>query len=110
MSSIKQVRKYLIPSLLIVILAVSILAVYQSNLSSNQTTASNDVYVGVAFGGNTTQEAKVLIDKVKSYTNLFILAIGRNPISANQSAVEEVSGYAVSKGLSVIVNVGIKDH
>jgi hypothetical protein len=109
MSSFKRIRKYLIPTLLIVILAVSILASYASYSSRNQSKANPNVYVGVAFGGNTTEEAKVLIDKVKSYTNLFILDSGRNAISENQTSVEEICDYAVSQGLSVIINLGIRD-
>ncbi len=113
MSSFKWIRKYLIPTLLIVILAVSILAAYTwyytSYSSENQTKANPNVYVGVAFGGNTTEEAKVLIDRVKSYTNLFILDSGRNAISENQSSVEEICDYAVSQGLSVIINLGVRD-
>ena len=107
MSRVKRVRKYLIPTLLIVILAVSVLAVYMSYSSGNQVKANSNAYVGVAFGGNTTAEAKALIDRVKGYTNLFILDSGRNPISRNQSSVEEICDYAVSGGLSVIVNMGI---
>jgi hypothetical protein len=109
MSSFKRIRKYLIPTLLIVILAVSILAAYASYSSGNQSKANPNVYVGVAFGGNTTEEAKVLIDRVKSYTNLFILDSGRNAISENQTSVEEICDYAVSQGLSVIINLGIRD-
>ena len=109
MSRVKRVRKYLIPSLLIVILAVSVLAVYMSYSSGNQPKANPNAYVGVAFCGNTTAEAKLLIDKVKTYTNLFILDSGRNPISENQTKVEQICDYAVSQGLSVIINVGIKD-
>ena len=109
MSSFKQFRTYLVPSLLIIILAVSILAVYSSHLSESQAKGNPNAYVGVAFGGNTTEEAKVLIDKVEGYTNLFILDVGRNPISANQSSVEEICDYAVSQGLSVIINMGVKD-
>jgi len=109
MSSLKRVRKYLIPTLLIVILAVSILAIYVSYSSGNQPKANPNAYVGVAFCGNTTAEAKLLIDKVKSYTNLFVLDSGRNPISRNQSSVEEICDYAVSNGLSVIINLGIND-
>jgi hypothetical protein len=109
MSRVKRVRKYLIPSLLIVILAVSVLAVYMSYSSGNQVKANSNAYVGVAFCGNTTAEAKLLIDKVKTYTNLFILDSGRNPISEKQTKVEEICDYAVSQGLSVIINVGIKD-
>jgi hypothetical protein len=109
MSRVKRVRKYLIPTLLIVILAVSILAIYVSYSSGNQPKANPNAYVGVAFCGNTTAEAKLLIDKVKTYTNLFILDSGRNPISENQTSVEQICDYAVSQGLSVIINVGIKD-
>jgi hypothetical protein len=89
------------------ILAVSILAIYVSYSSGNQPKANPNAYVGVAFCGNTTAEAKLLIDKVKTYTNLFILDSGRNPISENQTSVEQICDYAVSQGLSVIINVGI---
>ncbi len=111
MSRNRQVREALIPALLIVIMIVSAVAIQQfiSNKSQNQAKADPGVYVGVAFGGNTTEQAKILIDKVKDYTNLFILASGRNPISANQTKVEEICNYAVSNGLSVILNLGIKD-
>ena len=109
MSSSNHIRKFLVPIFLIVILTVSMLAVYVSYSHESQTKADPNTYVGIAFGGNTTSEAKVLIDKVKGYTNLFILDVGRNPISENQTKVEEICDYAVSNGLSVIVNVGIKD-
>ncbi|MGA2386610.1 MAG: hypothetical protein ABSG33_08760 [Candidatus Bathyarchaeia archaeon] len=109
MSGAKQVRKYLLPTLLIVVLLVSVGA-YTSYSIGNQPKPNPNVYVGVAFGGNTTEEAKVLIDKVKSYTNLFILATGRNSITQNETAVEEICNYAVANGLSVIVDIGVKDH
>ncbi|MCL4430282.1 MAG: hypothetical protein M1167_05975 [Chloroflexi bacterium] len=109
MSSSKRVRRLLIPAFLIVILAVSMLAVYVAQSNQSQAKADPNVYVGIAFGGNTTQQAIDLINKVKSYTNLFILDVGRNPISENQTKVEEICDYAVSQGLSVIVNLGIKD-
>jgi hypothetical protein len=110
MSSSRRVRRVIIPALLIAVLAVSMLAVYVSQLNSgNQAKADPDVYVGIAFCGNTTQQAKALIDKVKGYTNLFILDSGRNPISENQTKVEEICDYAVFQGMSVIINLGIKD-
>ncbi len=110
MSSSRRSRKILIPAFLIVVLAVSMLAVYMSQSNNaRQTKADPNVYVGIAFGGNTTQQAEALIDKVKGYTNLFILDVGRNPISANQTKVEEICDYAVSQNLSVIINLGIKD-
>ena len=110
MSSSNRVRKFLVPTFLIVILALSMFAVYLSFSTGNQTKADPNSYVGIAFGGNTTDQAKQLIDKVKSYTNLFILDSGRNPISADQSKVEEVCDYAVGKGLYVIINLGIKNE
>lgn len=111
MSGSNRVRKFLVPAFLIVILAVSMFAVYLSIPTKvTQAKADPNAYVGIAFAGNTTDEAKALIDKVNSYTNLFILDVGRNPISANQSKVEEICNYAVARNLSVIVNVGIKDQ
>ena len=109
MSGFRQTKKTLIPILLIVILVVSIAATYISNPSKNNAKPNPNSYIGVAFGGNTTQQAKLLIDRVQGYTNLFILDSGRNPISANQTSVEEICDYAVSKGLSVIINMGVKD-
>ena len=109
MSGFRRVRKYLIPILLIVILSISIVALYTTYLSPNQSKANPNAYIGVAFCGNTTQEAKLLIDRVKSYTNLFILDSGRNPVSENRSKVEEIGDYAVSQGLNIIVNLGVDD-
>ena len=110
MSSSRRSRKVLIPTLLIVILVVSMsAALYLSQPAGSQGKTDPNAYVGVAFCGNTTQQAESLIDKVKGYTNLFILDSGRNPISANQTKVEEICDYAVSQNLSVIINLGIKD-
>jgi hypothetical protein len=109
MSRIKRIRKYLIPAFLIAVLASSVLAIDMFYFSQNQAKVMPIPYVGIAFGGNTTSQAKLLIDKAKNYTNLFVLDSGRNAISRNQSSVEEICDYAVSKGLSVIINLGIND-
>jgi len=109
MSSFNQNRKYLTPIFLIMILAISGFGIYISHSNRNSASPNSTTYVGVAFGGNTTAEAKLLIDRVKSYTNLFVLDSGRNPISQNQSSIEEICDYAVSNGLNVIINLGIRD-
>jgi len=62
-------------------------------------------YVGVTFCGNTTAEARLLIDKVKNYTNLFVLQSW--PISNNETATTEICDYAVASGLNIIVNLGV---
>jgi hypothetical protein len=71
-------------------------------LSSSSAVAP--VYVGVSFCGNTTQQAQLLIDKVKGYTNLFVLQSGS--ISVNETATTEICDYATSQGLNIIVWFG----
>jgi len=92
----------LILIVILLVTTVSLLFTYPSVQSKEQ------VYVGVAFGGTTVEQAKILIDRVKSYTNLFVLASGLNPISSNQTAVEEICDYAIDAGLNIIVNLGTR--
>ncbi|MCW4003313.1 MAG: hypothetical protein NWE95_05305 [Candidatus Bathyarchaeota archaeon] len=95
-------------TLVIIILAAStsLLVSY----TSNNPQQSDPVYVGVAYGGNSTTQAKLIIDKTKAYTNLFILDSGVNRISLNETASRELCDYAVDAGLNIIVNMGSWDR
>jgi hypothetical protein len=91
--------------LIIVIVAILIVALGSSllfcTLNNKQT---NQTYIGVAFCGDTVDQAKQLIDRVKDYTNLFILQSG--PISMDEKATIEICDYAVDQNLNIIVYFG----
>ena len=88
--------------LLVILLAASATAAVATYYLSAKVEA--DVYVGVSFCGDTVAEAKLLIDRIKGYTNLFVLQSG--PISRNETATTEICDYAVNAGLKIIVYFG----
>ena len=65
---------------------------------------SNDgIFFGVTFGGNTTSEAKLLIDKVKGYTNLFIVDSWDICSRPNGNDLTEICEYAVNANMNFMV-------
>ena len=78
--------------LIIAIVLVTVLLVNQVSFESTQT-----VYVGVTYCGDSVAEGKLLIDKVKHYTNLFVLQSGS--LQRDLPSVDELGNYAVSAGL-----------
>ena len=87
---------------LIVIVSIGLIAVIgYTSLSNN---SKPQFHVGVTFGGNNSNDAKLLIDRVKDYTNLFVVASG--PLQYNSTELEKTCDYAVKSGLDVIVYFG----
>jgi hypothetical protein len=85
-------------TILIIVLCSSLLLHTLNNKQTEQT------YIGIAFCGDTVDQAKQLIDKVKDYTNLFILQSG--PISMDEKATIEICDYATYQGLNIIIYFG----
>jgi hypothetical protein len=100
----KQIHLLAVALTAILLISSATLLISYSQSSSNQPKTS--VYVGVAFGGNSTEQAKQLIDRTKGYTNLFVLDAGVNDISKNETAAREICDYAVNSGLNIIINMG----
>lgn len=90
----------LVAAVLVASVVLSLFLV-QNWLSSNQTPA-REFYVGVMFAyGNETSQVKALVDKVKDYTNFFVL--GSTDLLDSQSALTEACDYIYNANLSFIV-------
>lgn len=79
----------------ILIIAIVLVAVVFVNFDFFKSTET--VYVGVAYCGDTVEGGKLLIDKVKHYTNLFVLQSGS--LQRDLPSVDALGDYAVSAGL-----------
>jgi len=100
----------LIGTLLLIALLVSVVClpiVYFHYKIINEA-SKEDFFFGVSFGLNTTSEAKLLIDKVKGYTNL--LVINSWEISTNETALNEICEYAVNAKMHFIVFFDFISH
>ena len=64
---------------------------------SSTSAESPEAYVGVAYCGDTVAQGKLMIDKVKDYTNLFVLQSGL--LQRDLESVDELGDYAISAGM-----------
>ena len=99
-----KVKKRLVIVLSLVIITVIVASTFATieiyTPFSTTVASKKPFYVGVTYCGNSTTEADQLVDKVKNYTNLFVLDSG--PLMQNVSAMEQICDYAVNSGLNVI--------
>ena len=80
------------------ILTIALLVTMVFVLNYNQIQVTEPVYVGITYCGNSVEDAKLLIDKTKDYTNLFILGSGTLQRDL-QSVNEMLLGRAHPHGL-----------
>ena len=94
-------RKLAIATTVLLIAAVS-LSVFYANGYFSPPTQHRPFYVGVEYAyANDTAPLKALVDKVKDYTNLFV--IGSPAISFNRTALDESCDYITQSDLNFIV-------
>jgi hypothetical protein len=90
---------FLASNLLIAVIVLSLF--FTLNWFSSQT-SHRQFYVGVEYAyGNQTIEVKALVDKVKDFTNLFV--IGSVELTFNRTALDESCDYIFNSGLNFII-------
>jgi len=87
--------------LLLVIILVSVGLSYTAVYYTRESSVREEFFFGVSFGQQTVEEAKTMIDKVKNYTNFFL--INSWEIATNETALNEVCDYAAEANLKFIV-------
>ena len=92
---------FAVTAVAIAIVVLVSLFLVQNWFSENHEQA-REFYVGVMFAyGNQTSQVKALVDKVKDYTNVFVL--GSVDLFHNESALTESCDYITNANLSFIV-------
>ncbi len=95
-------KKRAIP-IAIVLIAVILISIFAASQWLSRKTETPEFYVGVeiAYTNANATDVKVMVDKVKNYTNLIV--IGAPEISINQTALNETCDYIVKSDLNFIV-------
>jgi hypothetical protein len=90
-------------ALAIVLTAIVLVSVFVASQWQKWTTPFPEFFVGVevAYKDANAADVKVMVDKVKDYTNLIV--IGAPEISLNESALNETCDYVSGAGLNFIV-------
>lgn len=94
-------QKFTLMMFLIGTLAVLSLLEIDKIYSWSSQLTSPDILVGVEVGYDGVEDCKKMVDKVKDYTNLFV--IGATEITSNVTRLDETCEYAYNAGLHFIV-------
>jgi hypothetical protein len=86
----------------ILLIAVILISVFLAVELFEAQASHREFYVGVEYAyGDKASEVKDLVDKVKDYTNLFV--IGSIEVTFNRSALDESCDYIFDAGLHFII-------
>jgi hypothetical protein len=87
---------------LIAVLSVSIVATINWRGNINSPNSTPEFFVGVEFAySNSVDDLKSFVDKVKDYTNLFVL--GSVDMTFNKTALDESCDYIYDAGLYFVI-------
>ena len=89
-------KTFVFSAILIIIIASTTVLLTKYDVPASEV-KKQEIYVGVAYCGNSVEAGKQLIDKIKGYTNLFVLQSGT--LERDLNSVTELGDYAVSAGL-----------
>jgi hypothetical protein len=95
-------KKIAIVAVLIII--PILVAFISSSYLLNPISDSDTFYIGVTYCGESVDEAKTLIDRVKNYTNLFVLQSG--PLQNNPEKINKIGNYAIDSKMNFIIYFG----
>jgi hypothetical protein len=93
----KPLGLFLLVILVISVVSLSAMYVYYKIWDA---ASKEEFFFGVTFGSETAEEARLLIDKVKDYTNLFV--VDSWTLCTNETALNEVCEYAVKADLNLL--------
>jgi hypothetical protein len=104
---LKRDNIHALVAVLVLVVAVSVFAVVVSySLQSTPEVygPKKPFHVGVTYCGSSVDEAKQLVDRVKNYTNLFV--VQSYYLQTHVDELNQVCDYAVTNGLDIIVYFG----
>ena len=87
--------------LIVIILLASLAFILSQQLTRENKEVEDKFYFGVSYGQPTVEDAKILIDKVKNYTNFFL--VNSYDLATNETALNEVCDYAAQANLKFVV-------
>jgi hypothetical protein len=85
----------------LILLTVTALVIPIAYVFTLEKNPPEGLFFGVSYGATTFDEAKLLIDRVKDYTNFFI--VNNWDISTNDTLLTKICDYAAEAGLTFIV-------